>query len=432
MNHTQFLCYGLLKIFLKEAIDINPDVKGLICSYFLKTAIFWEITVSPNQWNPSSLLSCFWNCFRRLLQWVSCSYCPNFFVPQNNMFGGKLEGRNRDKLLQHLKILYYEGYRCLLRCQSLADTMTFAMHRNVEIVVRDIENIVIAEEIINECDLRLESVVFKHCTAHTGIKSVLMYKLTYENTNMHQRFLLKTCLHRFLKIYSLSSTNDSPADVNNRSRYSNVARRMNILGRCRTDSVAHILYQAMLCYNNGRYKKALRLVQKVKEKISAPFAIYWHNQTKKQYRDVGLDHLPIETVLRRHFLQLIEIDNDKCIPELHFERLIIGSHTKLAVLIPPLVCTFLLQYLCQRRLDHIREAEEALYELSLVVQHDYERHIGIDSWSTSWQILGICQQMSGDDRAACRSFMTAQQLLYNAWFKFATCVRLGIILVNYF
>ena len=35
MNHVQFLCYGLLKIFLKEAIDSNVEIKGLLCSYFL-------------------------------------------------------------------------------------------------------------------------------------------------------------------------------------------------------------------------------------------------------------------------------------------------------------------------------------------------------------------------------------------------------------
>ena len=82
MNHTQFLCYGLLKVFLKEAIDANKEVKGLLSSYFLKTALFWEIVHSPNNWNPSSLLCYFWNCFRRLMQWVRCSYCPNFFIPE--------------------------------------------------------------------------------------------------------------------------------------------------------------------------------------------------------------------------------------------------------------------------------------------------------------------------------------------------------------
>ena len=40
MNHVQFLCYGLLKIFLKEAIEVKTEIKGLLCSYFLKTALF--------------------------------------------------------------------------------------------------------------------------------------------------------------------------------------------------------------------------------------------------------------------------------------------------------------------------------------------------------------------------------------------------------
>ena len=63
MNHVQFLCYGLLKIFLKEAIDVNTDIKGLLCSYFLKTALFWEISTGKMQWNGSNFLSCFWKCF---------------------------------------------------------------------------------------------------------------------------------------------------------------------------------------------------------------------------------------------------------------------------------------------------------------------------------------------------------------------------------
>ena len=35
MNHTQFLCYAILKLFLKETIETNVEVIGLLCSYFL-------------------------------------------------------------------------------------------------------------------------------------------------------------------------------------------------------------------------------------------------------------------------------------------------------------------------------------------------------------------------------------------------------------
>ena len=428
MNHTQFLSYGLLKLFLKEAIDVNPDVKGLLCSYFLKTALFWEITTTSHQWNPSTLLSCFWNCFRRLLQWVRCSYCPNFFIPQNNMFEGKLEGRNQERLLRHLIILYYEGYTSLLRCHSLVNKFSSIVHRNMKLSPVPSEALFVAHQIIMECYQR---VVLQHCIPRTGFQSILMY-LFANVTSSHEGFLLKNWLHQYLIHYSLSHPDSSVASGCNRSHYSDFTKRMNIMGRSRTDSVAFLLYKAMLCYNNVRYTRALRLVQKSKEKISDPCSIQCHDAKEHKFRKVGLDHLPIETVLKRHFLEQIVIDNDKHIPELYFERRVSCIQTKGRVIIPPLVFAFFLQYLCQRKLGHLREADDVLYELSLLVQHDDRHHIDIRFLALSWQILGICQQMSGDDRTACRSFMAAQRQFDKDSFKFATCIRIGIILVRYF
>jgi hypothetical protein len=41
MNYTQILCYALLKLSLKNIINTYEQVKGLLCSYFMKTAMFW-------------------------------------------------------------------------------------------------------------------------------------------------------------------------------------------------------------------------------------------------------------------------------------------------------------------------------------------------------------------------------------------------------
>ena len=418
MNHTQFLCYGLLKVFLKEAIDTNPNVKGLLCSYFLKTALFWEITTTLNQWNPSTLLFCFWKCFRRLIQWVGCSYSPNFFVPQNNMFAGKIEGRNRDKLLQHLTILHYEGFSCLLRCHSFADRLAYIIPGHAEIFEEEIDKISIAEVIIKE------SFSGQHLI---GIEGILMYHLASPTTS-HQRFLLKTWLHWNLTKFSISGTNYcSLESAYNKSHYNNLTKRINTVRRCRTDYVSHLLYQAMLCYNNGRYNCALRLVQQSKKKISNTHSIY-RKSKKKQYREAGLDHLPLETMLRRNYLDCIDIQNNY-IPEFHLETH--NLDIKL-LLIPPLVCAFLLQYLCQTKLGHLREADDTLYELSLLVQHDEEHHISLYYREISWHIVGICQQMSSKDRTACLSFMKAQKDIGKVYFKVAASIRLGTMLLKYF
>ena len=204
MNHTQFLCYGLLKIFLKEAIDVNPDVKGLLCSYFLNTALFWEITTAPSQyWNPSTLLSCFWSCFCLLIHWVSCSYCPNFFIPENNMFEGKIEGTDRDKLLRHLQTLYSEGFMCLLRCPSLSEKMSIVMYDpDVERVPGDPDNkrtSFLAATILHEyfrcSDNPVSSSHPEYARGFT--RCLLRYYIAFPTTS-HQRFILKTWFHEVM------------------------------------------------------------------------------------------------------------------------------------------------------------------------------------------------------------------------------------------
>ena len=271
MNHTQFLCYGLLKIFLKEVMDANLETKGLLCSYFLKTAIFWEITTTSNQWNPSTILSCFWNCFRRLLMWISCSYCPNFFITQNNMFEGKIEGINREKLLQHLNTLYSEGYRCLLRCPSLYHDLSIIINTRYRVVQFELSNSSIAGNIIGECyNLRVGPIQKKH----SFVKCLLIYRLVTTTTNSHQRFLLRNWLDDELTYICRTELNHSDCNGSaqgrcNRSHYKSLTQRLHVLQRFSVDAVSHTLNQAMLCYNAGKYNQTLRLVQLSKEKILA-------------------------------------------------------------------------------------------------------------------------------------------------------------------
>lgn len=119
MNHTQFLCYGLLKLYLKHVINSNPEVKDLFCSYFLKTCLFYCIEEENIIWNKDNFLDCFWTCFRRLIKWVKDEYCPNYFIKNNNMFEGKISSDKGRILLRYLNELYHEGMHSLLRIPGL-------------------------------------------------------------------------------------------------------------------------------------------------------------------------------------------------------------------------------------------------------------------------------------------------------------------------
>ncbi|XP_062616900.1 uncharacterized protein LOC134278618 [Saccostrea cucullata] len=125
MNHTQFLCYGLLKIFLKDVINFRVEPR--LCSYFMKTTMFWMIQLGHLIWLPNRLLDCFWKCFKYLIYCVYEGDFPNFFIPQNNMFINKMVADTRASLLQQLYQYYRMGVTCLLLSPTLKSILEPAL-----------------------------------------------------------------------------------------------------------------------------------------------------------------------------------------------------------------------------------------------------------------------------------------------------------------
>ncbi|XP_062582900.1 uncharacterized protein LOC134244665 [Saccostrea cucullata] len=121
MNHCQFLTYGLLKWFLNKVINCQlSEERKSLCSYHIKTAIFWVLQENIiSQWTPQNLLECFWVCFKLILKWVYEGVCPNFFIPENNMFHTNIHGGSQDALFIRLYTLYERGLSCLFQSPSI-------------------------------------------------------------------------------------------------------------------------------------------------------------------------------------------------------------------------------------------------------------------------------------------------------------------------
>nr|XP_022339147.1 uncharacterized protein LOC111134433 [Crassostrea virginica]XP_022339156.1 uncharacterized protein LOC111134433 [Crassostrea virginica] len=121
MNHIQFLIYGLLKLFIKEFNNGLREQEKLLCSYHMKTAMFWVIQQNTtHDWSPKNLLGGFWVCFKLLIKWVYEGVCPNFFIPENNMFLNNVHGEAQRNLLTHLYSLYEKGIAFLLEIPSIS------------------------------------------------------------------------------------------------------------------------------------------------------------------------------------------------------------------------------------------------------------------------------------------------------------------------
>ncbi|XP_052067190.1 uncharacterized protein LOC127706574 [Mytilus californianus] len=106
-SHTQMLCYALLKIMLKEIIETYTNSKGILCSYFLKTVVFWvSEEYSGDKWQPHMIIPCFMACLARLVYCVDHSYLPHYFIPEINLLDDKLFS-NKATELRHLLNEFY-------------------------------------------------------------------------------------------------------------------------------------------------------------------------------------------------------------------------------------------------------------------------------------------------------------------------------------
>ena len=101
-NSVQLKCYIILKLIKKE--KITTFIGESLSSYHMKTSMFYTIENTPKSfWTPGNLLGCVSACLRRVMTWVESGICPNYFIPEENMFEGRVTGKVRVELGQLLK-----------------------------------------------------------------------------------------------------------------------------------------------------------------------------------------------------------------------------------------------------------------------------------------------------------------------------------------
>ena len=103
-NSTQLKCYILLKLIKKEFIQSSINEETLT-TYHCKTCMFYCMeNTSREFWVPENFASCLLMCLRQLVVWVHEKFCPNYFIPKENMF----DRIRSNELMTKLEIcLYY-------------------------------------------------------------------------------------------------------------------------------------------------------------------------------------------------------------------------------------------------------------------------------------------------------------------------------------
>ena len=118
LDPIQFKCYVLLKLIKKDIINRKVGVES-ISSYHCKTCVFYMVErTSPDFWKPDNFLSALEGCLQMMLNWADEGFCPNYFIPEENMFERRVHGIVRDKLCKTLRELLSSNNKFLLGIET--------------------------------------------------------------------------------------------------------------------------------------------------------------------------------------------------------------------------------------------------------------------------------------------------------------------------
>ncbi|XP_052703097.1 uncharacterized protein LOC128179633 [Crassostrea angulata] len=402
MNHSQFLTYGLLKIFLKEVINQqSEETNKLLCSYHMKTTVFWAIQQNTlPHWCPQNLLAGFWICFKLLLKWVYEGICPNFFIPQNNLFLTKVHGSAQNRLFLQLHELYNKGLACLLQSSSIRAYIIGVLY-NPKLSVHTDERLLLSE-------IDLDAELLKDPTPFTifpeGLTKAMHTIEQLLELPHYQTVTLQTLTVSIFQSLAFIALNKCTNTGVNKQMY--IADKMSchmLLRATKFGCISDMLYIAMYYYRTLRYREALSVIDMTKVKLARPYLMYWNGVDKERYTE-AMGGQSWSTKMRQAVVMDIILNNkiyyiNELIPEQQYAL----QNSRFALRIPTFVMLHFLEVLCSRHFDTTL-SQTALYDLQVLVHHDQDLFVPDLLRDISWEILGICQQITGNFQAALYSY----------------------------
>nr|XP_022304434.1 uncharacterized protein LOC111111637 [Crassostrea virginica] len=408
MNHCQFLTYGLLKIFLKEVIDTQSnETKKLLCSYHLKTLIFWVIQQNVVLlWCSQNLLAGFWVCFKLLIKWVYEGICPNFFIPQNNLFLSKVHGSAQRSLFLQLHGLYEKGLVCLLQSSSIKSYILYVLYNprlsictnedrmksecdHDKVLFGEISyNVLPRTRNLNSCIKVLHTIGKMIGSSLTQYKVLTLQKITSD--------IFQSMAFTLHNMYINTGLNKQ---MYNADRMSCHMLKLAAKFGCISD----MMYIAIYYCKTFRYREALHITETIKFKLAQPGLMYQLHVNQERYTE-AVGGQPWSNKMRQAVAVDIKLITCVCYNyELTLEQQCALQNRKYALFIPLFVVLHFVEFLCYRHIDTTL-AQAALEELQVLVYHDQGVFVPEPLRDISWEVLGICHQMTGNLQAALHSY----------------------------
>ena len=412
-NHIQMQCYALMKIILKEFIKVKCTSQNFVlCSYFIKTFLFWKYeTTALKFWCSENLRECFHFLLIEFYKCIRRGILKHYFIPSFNLLSVKLTREAQVELLQIIDIAIQSDISIFRECKTLQGIWStfLSANENKSRTIRKIER----ENVLRNDEIMMDKLYTLSCFAVIPrstsllveiIKLLSVYSRTHLKSLLIKRLLQIVCIRSLMSFYP-----------GNKSEYQ--LQKIVQNDTLSTDISTCKLWFAFLHLMKGNYTSALSTVNEMLSNIT-PFSLYAKPkeetfvsaEAKELYKDMFLESR--ETILKRAkraWLLDFVVDTEmfQFMPlaiqiELNFCNAI---HRK-SIYLSPFMCAYYLMFLCYHELHQYNERNRTLDELVNVAKDPIQCH---DSQDHCLNIAGHCLYLAGIPDGALDKFMRSLQ-----------------------
>ncbi|VDI81739.1 Hypothetical predicted protein [Mytilus galloprovincialis] len=183
-SHTQLLCYALMKTILTDII--KPRHGDLLCSYFIKTTMFWlSEEINPSEWKPENMIPCFLDCIRRLIYCVEYKTCLHYFIPENNLFEDRFADKEHKAFLNTLRFIYESPWI------SVFKTSIFQNYKLESVTSKSHGKVLSASELSCYYYLNTVAIVYISESIYSSIKRLVNKELSTYALSVYAREVLQ-------------------------------------------------------------------------------------------------------------------------------------------------------------------------------------------------------------------------------------------------
>ncbi|XP_071143313.1 uncharacterized protein [Mytilus edulis] len=395
-NFTQVLCYGLLKLTLKRIVNTNDDVKDLLCSYFLKTALFWvSEEVDIDTFQLPKLFICFSLCLNKLISWVNNCYCPNYFIPEHNMFLGKINKYNNNSLLCVLNSIKYSGISGLM--QNLFHSYTCTKSCYPPYSETNEQSILMLDFLFYRIGPLYGHSIMSNRTKHYN-------KLTFIESlqNSESTFNIGVCKFEFASIIQQAAQLLPTLKQINTNYKIRTSYHRHLHDGLQRDAVTGWLLYASFYYVTEQYNVTLRLTEHILSILPDMVKLclsYYSEADIDKYRHNVYTSMSLNAKMKTAvFDNLLYVRHSSLIPkELELEE------EDTFFRISPIIMSHCLRFLCYHHIGDTFNRQQEFRQLLL------PHYISIIVLSNTYTLRGVCCEIFGDKDAAFHCYDDALQ-----------------------